>query len=822
MDIVETVVRESRHAVRTLRRSPSFSLIAILTLGIGLGASTTIFTLLDRVALRPLPYPNAERLIHIGTLWPKVKAGEEYGISRGQYFYFKQHSQALADILFYDRDVMVVPGDGDHPAERVPELDVSAGTFKLLGIRPQIGRLFTVEDELNPEGDPRVAVLSDGYWRRRFGGDPRVIGKRIPYGTRTIEIIGVLPPNASVPDAKADIWIRNHLDPRDKPQNNHTHSGVALLKPGVTVAAALADLRRLQQQMQADYPDVYRPGFAESTGFLVNVTSLRDRIVGGTIVRALWLLFAAVGFVLLIAAANVANLFLVRIDARRREAALRAALGADRSHVAAHYLTESLLVTLLAAVAAIVVAASLLHVVLAIAPHTLPRLDEVSINWRGVVFCLGTALLFGVVFGLLPLSAASRVDIAMLREGGRGLIGSPARDLARRGLVLSQVALAVVLLSSAALMAKSFNRLRNVRPGFDPVGVSSMSISVPVVRYPKSNDVAAFWRELTRRVEAVPGVVRTGASGSLPLADEGGCSYVITDVVDADKERANCMPMTMVTPGYFEAMGIKVRGATPTWAEVEAGTGPTVVTASFARRFWGDEKVIGRGVKMYNPKIPFFTIVGVAEDVRGLGLQEPPVQEVFFPMIGPPGSEAWSPFRFMHFVVRAPSLGHAAVVTRVRQILEQIDPQIPLADVLPMETVVAQSMASTSFTMLLLLIAAGIALVLSAVGIYGVISYIVGQRRAEIGIRMALGAQAAEVSRMIVGQSLALATAGVAVGVLVALGVTRFLRTLLFEVSPTDPVVLGGTCVILLLTTIVASFGPTRRAAKVDPVEAMR
>ena len=821
MDIIETVVREFRHAVRTLRRSPGFSSIAILTLGIGLGAATTIFTLLDRVALRPLPYPNAGRLIHVGTLWPKVKAGEEYGISRGQYFYFKRHSQALSDILFYDRNVMVVPGDGEHPAERVPELDVSASTFSLLGIRPQIGRLFTVDDEVNPDGDPRVALISDGYWRRRFGADPKVLGKRIPYGTHTVEIIGVLAPNASVPDAKGDIWIRNHLDPNAPPQNNHTHRGVGLLKPGVTVAAALADLRRLQQQMQADYPLVYSPGFLARTGFLMNVTSLRDSVVGGTIVRALWLMFAAVGFVLLIAAANVANLFLVRIDARRREAAVRAALGADRSHLAAHYLTESVLVSLLAAAVAIVVGFGLLHVVLAVAPETLPRLDEVSLDWRGAAFCVGTALAFGVVFGLVPLGA-SRMDVGLLREGGRGHIGSPARDLARRGLVLSQVALAVVLLSSAALMAKSFNHLRSVRPGFDPVGVSSMSISIPYERYQKSVDVVTFWRELTRRVEAISGVVRAGASGSLPLADEGGCSGIITDVVEVGRERGNCMPMTMVTPGYFEAMGIRVKGTLPTWSDVDAGTGPTVVTASFARRFWGDENVIGRRVKPFGDDRPYYTIVGVADDIRGVGLQEPPVQEVFFSIIGPPGSEQWTPYRFMHFVVRAPSLGHAAVVARVRQVIDQMDPQVPLADVLPMETVVAESMASTSFTMLLLLIAAGIALVLSAVGIYGVISYVVGQRRAEIGIRMALGAQTAQVSRMIVGQSLGLAIAGVLVGVLAALGTTRLLRSLLFNVSPTDPVVLVGTCVVLLLTTIIASLGPTRRAAKVDPVEAMR
>ena len=822
MDVMETLIRETRHAVRTLRRSPGFSLIASLTLGIGLGAATTIFTLLDRVVLRALPYPDADRLIHIGTAWPKVKADEEYGISRGQYFYFKQHSQALSDILFYDGGVMIVPGDGDHPAERVSELDVSASTFRILGIRPQIGRLFTEQEELNPDGDPRVALLSDGYWRRRFGADPHILGKRIPYADHTVEIIGVLPPNVSVPDGKAEIWIRNHLDPAAKPQNNHTHRGIAVLKPGVTVAAALADIRRLQQQLQADYPNVYSQGFLDRTGFAMVVRSLRDEVVGSTIVRALWLIFGAVGLVLLIAAANVANLFLVRIDARRREAAVRAALGAGRSHLAAHYLTESVLVGLVAATVAIGVAFTLLHFVLATAPQTLPRLDEISLDWRAVTFCATAAVAFGLVFGLLPLGA-SRLDVTLLREGGRGLAGSPARDLARRGLVLTQVALAVVLLSSAALMTKSFSRLRNVRPGFDPVGVTSMSIALPRGRYQGAAQITAFWKELTQRVEAIPGVVHAGASGTLPLADEGGCSGIITDVVETGKERGNCMPMTMVTPGYFEAMGITVKGALPTWSDVEAGTGPTVVTASLARRFWGNENVIGRRVKMFNDQVPFFTIVGVADDVRGRGLQEPPIQEVFFPMIGPPGAEKfWSAWSFMHFVVRAPSLNSGAVVTRVRQVLEQIDPQIPIADVLPMETVVAQSMAQTSFTMMLLLIAAAIALVLSAVGIYGVISYIVSQRRSEIGIRIALGAQTSQVARMVVGQSVGLAAAGATTGVLITLAVTRFLRSLLFEVSPTDPLIIAGTCVVLLLMAIAASLAPTRRAAKIDPVEAMR
>jgi predicted permease len=821
MDLMETLKRETRHAVRTLAHAPSFSLTAIVTLALGLGAATTIFTLLDRVVLRPLPYPNTDRLVHIGTLWPKVKADEEYGIARGQYFYFKKHSRVLDDLLFYDGSVMLVPGDGVHPPERVSELDVSASTFALLGIRPEIGRVFTADDELNPDGDPRVALLSHEYWVRRFGGDRRVVGTRIPYGDHAVEIIGVLPANAAVPDGKADIWIRNHLDPTAEPQNNHTHFAIGLLKPGVTVAAALADLRRVQAQMQQEYPNVYSADFIQRSGFAMNVTALRDAVVGGTIVRALWLLFGAVGVVLLIAAANVANLFLVRIDGRRREVAVRTALGADRSHLAVHYLTESILLTLIAALGAIALGSALLHVVLLVAPQSLPRLDEVAFDWRSIAFCFSAALGFGVVLGLLPLRGAA-VDVALLREGGRGLTSSRTRELARRGLVLSQVALAVVLLASAALMTKSFAHLRDVRPGFEPAGVTSMRIMVPPTHYRNEADVIRFWRELALGVEAIPGVVRAGASGSLPLLDAGGCSGVITDVTEPGREKGNCMPMTMVTPGYFEAMGIKVRGELPTWSSIETGTGPTIVTAAFAKRFWGDQNPIGHRVKVFNDQNPYWTIVGVADDIRAAGLQKPPIEEVYFPLISPQGTRGWGAFHGMHFVVLAPTLSYQAIVARVRQVVARIDPQIPIAEIMPMEEVVAKSTAQTSFTMLLLLISATIALSLSAVGIYGVISYVVGQRRTEIGIRMALGAQVAEVSRMIVRQSLALAGAGVVVGLVATIVATRFLRSLLFEVSPSDPGVLLGTAFVLLLVAAIASFGPTRRAAKIDPVEAMR
>jgi len=819
MELLEAIRREAAHAVRSLFRAPSFSLIAITTLALGLGAATTIFTVLDRVVLRPLPYPHADRLVQLTTLWPKVKAGEEYALSKGQYFFFKKNSNVLQDVAMYDQEIAIVPGDGAHAAERVPMIEVSASTFSVLGMRAEKGRLFSADQELAPDGSAGVAVISHGYWQRRFGGDPNIVGKKLQLGDGTLEIIGVLDPEASIPNAKADIWIRNHLDPTAAPQNNHTHQAIGLLKPNITVEAAHADLARVQAQMQAEYPRIYSPAFLARSGFMVNVTSLRDFVLGPTIARALWLIFGAVAFVLLIASANVANLFLVRIESRRREVAVRTALGAARSHLAVYYLVESVLLSLTAALAALAIGYALLRVVLAVAPQSLPRLETVHLGSLSVAFCVGLSLLFGIVFGILPL-ASGTADVSLLRDGGRGLTTSKSRDLARGGLVLAQVALAVLLLSGAGLMVKSFANLRSVRPGFDPNGVVTMTVILPET-YQAPGQAAAFWKSFLARAQALPGVRAAGAASGLPLTGQSGCSSIVVDRPGPTGENGNCMPWVLVTPGYFEAMSIPVQGELPTWSSMEAGTAPTVVAAAFAKRFWGDARVIGETIRPFNPKQPPFPVIGVAGDVRANGLQSPPIQAVYFPIIPAQGTQYGSPTG-LSVVVKAPSLGSAAVAQSVRRVLTNVEPNALIEDIAPMESIVARSMAQTSFTMLLLLLSAAIALALSAVGIYGVISYVVSQRRGEIGIRMALGAQMAEVVRMVVGQSLKLAAIGAAIGLVAALVGMRALQSMLFNVSASDPFILFGTAAALLLVGGVASLGPARRAAKIDPVEAMR
>ncbi len=387
---------------------------------------------------------------------------------------------------------------------------------------------------------------------------------------------------------------------------------------------------------------------------------------------------------------------------------------------------------------------------------------------------------------------------------------------------MAQVALAVVLLSGAALVTKSFTKLAHVQPGFDPVGVLSMDVILPNTRYRSFREAGPFWHELIQRVEALPGVVHAGATEALPLADGFGCTSILTDVIGPDGPQGTCMPLAIVTPGYFEAMGIKLRGPAPTWSDVDAGVGPVVVSRAFAKRFWGTVDPIGHTVKPLSTDLPPFPVVAEAEDIRGKSLQQPPVEVAYTPVVPRTGTKYYEGGRSMSLVVRAPSLTQAALVTSIRRIVAQIDPQVPIANVASMELVVSRSMAQRSFTMLLLILAASIALLLSAVGIYGVISYLVGQRRAEIGIRIALGARTLQVSQLIVGHTMRLAAVGVVIGLVVALLTTRLLGSMLYDVSPNDPLSLGLSAVVLLAVALVASVQPTRRATRVDPVEAMR
>ena len=820
-DRLDLLAREGKHAVRALLRSPSFTVMTVLTLALGLGAATAIFTILDAVVLRPLPYPNGERLVALSSPVPGVKASPVWGLARHEMFYFKQQSRTLEDLSVYRTDIATVRGDGSaHQAERVPTALVSASLFGVLGIVPERGRLL-VPDDNRPELFT-VGLLSHGYWLRRFGGDPAIVGKTIDVAGFPVSIVGVLPATAQMPDLEIDLWLPLHVDPAMAPLNNHTYGAIGRLRPGVTAAAAQRELASLTSRFPEAFPGVYSDAWMRRTGFTTLVRPLRDEVVGELVTKALWILFGSVAVVLLIAAANVANLFLVRLEARRLELSVRSALGASRSDLAWHYLAESLALCAAAALGAIGVSWAALRLLVALAPSNLPRLNEVHLGWASAAFCATCALIAGVVLGALPLVRA-RADLSLLREGGRGATGSRRRLASRNVLVVSQMALALVLLCAAGLLVRSLRNLRSVQPGFDAANVMTMSLSLPYASYQSYRKVSGFYEELTTRVRALPGVQAVGLGGALPLAGEEGCTGAIIDKPGPSGERGDCVPMMQVTPGYFEALRIPLRGTAPSWGETNQAGAGAVVSGAFSDRFWPNEGAIGHGVRCCNAQGPFYRITGVTGPVRTNGLDRSPGQVVYFPMIPfakNPGMEDVP--TFMRMVVRTATPEAAGVVPAIRRIVTELDPQVPVTEVQPMEALLAKSLARRSFTMMLLATAAGLALVLSAVGIYGVISYVVAQRRGEIGIRMALGARAGAVRGLVVRQSLALAGAGVVIGLAITLATTRVLGSLLFGVSPTDPLVLAGATLVLVLLAALASYAPARRASRVDPVEALR
>ncbi|MDQ6886453.1 MAG: ABC transporter permease [Gemmatimonadota bacterium] len=821
MDLFDTLARESRQALRTLSRSPGFTLIAILTLAIGIGATTAIFTLLDAVVLQPLPYAHADRLVRLTSPVPGVKPDARWNLATGEFFYFRKNSHSFDALGLWIATPLTVMGDrSGQPAERAMAALVSASVFDVLGLHPELGRLFTSDDNLPKE--PAVVVLAHDYWERRFGGDPSIVGRTIDVMGASVRVAGVLSPGAGLPGLHIDLWGALHLDPADEAHNQHTYHALGRLRPGVTAKQAEAELAPLTARLPDALPSAYPPSFMKGTGFSTAVVPLRDDLVGEPVARALWILFSSVALVLMIAVANVANLFLVRIDARRREMAVRGALGASRVHLALHSLTQSILLCSLAGLCAVGLAYAMLKVMIGLAPHDLPRLTEIHLGWPSILFAVALSLGAGALFGLLPL-AYSSMDISALRDGSRGMTSSRHRRAVRSTLVTAQVSLALVLLAAAGLMLRSFQRLREVRPGFDPRGVVTMSVALPYNSYPKYENVNAFYERLAAEIRALPGVTAVGMTQVLPLDGNDGCSSVFTDTPPTSSfERAACVPVGQVTPGYFEAMGIPVEGHAPDWLENDARTGGVVVSRALAQRFWPGQSAIGKGIKGNGSHPPFFPIVGIAGDVRAEGLDRPAVEMVYFPMFPIPGAYLWSPPNEMKIVVRTRGIEPISLTPAIRARLSEIDPQVPLAAVESMEVLVASSMARTSFTMLLLGIAGAMALLLSAVGIYGVISYLVGQRRTEIGIRMALGARVSQVSAQIVKESLRMAALGVVVGVVAAVGLMRLLGSLLYAVSPTDPVSLGGAAALLLAIALAASYAPARRAARVDPVQALR
>ncbi|HET9984081.1 MAG TPA: ADOP family duplicated permease [Longimicrobiales bacterium] len=821
-----TLIRQVRLAARSLARSPGFTVVAVVTLALALGATVAVFSLVDRVVLRPLRYPAAERLVWIDSPVPGLNPDWRWGISEGGYWFLRRNARTLGDLGVVNTGSLGV-GGGDAPAEQVSAAFASGGLMRVLGARPILGRPILPSDEVDSAG---VVVLGYDFWARRYGRDREILGKTIEVSGRPARVVGVLARGFQLPDQAVDLWIPIPLDSAARPVNSHYLNAIARVKPGVPLAAVQAELDRLTARFVEAMPSAYSPGFVNASRFRTAARPLRDYVLGDS-ARTLWMLLGAVALVLLIACANIANLFLARAEAQRREVAVRTALGASRRQLAARFLAETLLLALAAGLLGLGLAWAGLRVLLRLAPTDLPRIAEVGIGGASVGFAAALCLLVALAFaGVLYARSRGPLLMRALREGGRGT--TPGRQFVRRALTVTQVALALVLLAGAGLLLQSFLHLRGVDPGIRAEGALTLDVALPGAKYPERDDRVAFYDRLRERVAAIAGVQAVGLAQGLPMQRDlgpfkgGGCASLRVGQGDERGIEAGCMPTIVVSPGYFRAMGIPLlAGREREPVDDRNRTGAAVLSQALARQLFRGQDPIGHLVGPYGT-IPLSPVVGVAGDVRGDGLDKPPYPVVYIPYR--PAAQykwwGWDTPDAMTLVVRAPAVPTARLVQEVRRAVAELDPSVPVANIAPLSDVVARSdsVVRRSFTLLLLGLAAGMALLLSGVGIYGVIAYLVAQRRAEIGVRMALGAGVGQIGRLVVLQSAKLAGAGVAVGLVAALAATRLLSSLLFDVRPTDPLTLGAVTLALLAVALLASYLPARRAARIDPVEALR
>lgn len=814
MEFIDTLRRELAQAKRGLLRAPGFALMAVIALGVGLGAGTAVFALIKAVVLDPLPYPASERLVRLDHEVPAVGAGQAWGLSSASYFHFREQSRTLEDVGVYWVNSANLRARGD--AVRGTGVWVSANLPGLLGGKPALGRLFTASDDHSQA--PRVAVLTYEYWQREYGGGRDVLGQTLDVDGGPVEIVGVLDKGFALPAREADVFLARRLDSVGPHYNWHHLSGIGRIRTGVSLANVRAELTHLTMELPERYPSVYTAGFMEDTKFTTRVQDLRDSIVGD-VSRVLWILMGSVVVVLLIACVNVANLFLVRADSRQTEYAVRSALGSSRLHGFMQSLSESLLIAAMAGALGIAIAYAGLRVLVATAPSSVPRLDEVGLSVDIMLFAVALAFGAGLVFATFPV-LRRRVDYAPLRAG-RGLTASRVQLRVRSVLVTAQIALAVILLASAGLLLRSFQAMRSVDLGFATERVLTMTVALPMTAYDTHEKAAAFWRQLLDGIEALPGVTNVGATNRIPLLSHG-CA--VADVTPSTKapDAVGCVPNMIVTPGFFDAAGIPVSGRQPTWADIDQGTGAVVVSRALADRLWPGEDPIGRGIRVPNEGTRYYMIVGVAGDIRADGVRNSPTQLIYYPVREIEGAPLWSPATGMTLVIGVSHRNSEQLAPAVRNLISSIDRSVAVGTIAPFDRIVAQSMIQTTFTTVLLGIAGTMALLLSVVGLYGVVAYAVGRRRSEIGIRLALGARAGEIGRMIVLESMRIGVIGVIAGLLGAILVTRLLRSLLFGVEPADPITLTAVAFALLTITAAAAFIPARRAASVQPTETLR
>jgi putative ABC transport system permease protein len=813
---MDTVIQDVRYAARKLLHAPGFTFIALATLALAIGATTAVFSVVNGVLLKPLPFREPERLVFVSSI---SRDGKTNPMSALDFIDYRDQSKSFVGMAIFDWTTMNATGNGSEPV-RLRAAQVGAQFFDLLGVTPQSGRLFQKGDD--ERGATRVVVLTDRVWRNQYGGDPRIVGQAIRLDGDVYTVAGVAPASVTFP-ANIDIYVPFQYAPYMlDPQNRGSHSLFAIgrVKDGVTMEAANEEVMNVAKRLATQYPE-------SNTSFGGQAVPLHERVVGN-VDKPLFAMFGAVALVLLIACANVANLLLVRASARGSEMAVRTALGAARARIVRQLVTESLLLALGGAALGTALAAWAVAAVVAFGPAGLPRLQDVVVDARVLGFALTLSLVTGVLFGLMPALHAARPDIAqMLRENIRGS-SKGGTHRTRNVLVVAEMTLAVVLLVGAGLLIHSFVRLVNVDPGFNPERVVAFNLSLPTSKYPLERDARRFVADLTGKVAAMPGTSAVGVTFGRPLDNSGmiRTTFEVDGWPKSTPQKRYVSELHITTPDYFRTLGIPlIRGRLYESSEDRPNAAPVVVvTQEFVKKYFPSEDPIGRFVRF-----------GVTHDTAEVGKGEAQVMGEIIGVVGdvkqqdlstPAYPTAYVPFNtfalgFFSVLVRTDA-DPRTVQSRIKTLVREVDADLPIFSLTTMEQAVSDSVSQPRFYMVLLGTFAGIALLLAALGIYGVISYSVSQRTRELGIRVALGATRRTIMRLVVGQGVWLAVVGVVIGLAASLALTRALASLLFGVGKVDPLTLAAAPLTLLIAALLGCYVPARRAARVDPVIAMR
>ncbi len=807
------LIRDLKHTFRRLARTPVFTLATLATLALGIGANTAIFSVINSVLLKPLPFPEQDRLIGVWQTAPGVNI-KDLSACIADYVTYREDSKTFTDVALWNGRSVTVTGFADP--ERVDGMVATFRLLPMLGVHPVLGRDFIEKD--NENGSPDVVMLGYGYWQRRFGGDPKAIGRRIMADGVAREIIGVLPQGFWFMDTGHDLVVPLRFDRSAVRLAGYNFKAIARLRPGVTLQQANADVARMIGIELGKFPPPagMTRQMMEDARLGPNVRPLIDDALGD-IGKSLWVVMATIGIVLLIACANVANLLLVRTEGRAQELAVRAALGAGRGRVARELLVESLSLAVMGGAAGIGFATAAVKLVLRMSPARMPRFEQVSVDSTALLFTLAISLAAGLALGAVPLLKQGGASLAeALRAGGRNASVGRERNIARNALTVVQMALALALLVGSGLMIRTFQSMRSVHPGFnDPEGLQTLRVSIPRTAAPKDHELLLIHQNLVNRLAAVPGVTQVSLIGELPMT--GATSQDPIMASDHSYEANQIPPLRRfitAAPATFRTLSASLQaGREYTWTDIHEKRNVVIIGENFAREYWGSaQAAIGKQIRS-NPNDPWSEVIGVAGDILHDGVDKKAPSTVYWPL-----KYALS----MTYLVRGPRAGSESYATEIRQAVWAVSGSLPVTDMRTMKQVYDKSMSRTAFTLTLLGISGFMALLLSVVGIYAVISYSVAQRTREIGIRMALGAQQGKLKMMFVRHGLLWGGIGAAAGLAAAAALSRLMSALLFEINPVDPLTYSVVAVGLLAAAAVASYLPARRVTRVDPVEALR